>query len=278
MKKILLPTDFSDNSWNAIAYALELFKNEKCTFFLLNNYYPAIYGVEFMEVYSAKSGLIDAALESSKERLEALHQKIKKQFRNPNHTFSKISSMNTLVREIEELQMGNVINYIVMGTKGATGFKEILFGSNTVHVIKNAKCPVLAIPSNFKYEYPHEVLFPSDFNIPFTDKLIEPIIDISKSHYARINILHIANHSGLSEEQEINKQKLDTYFKKVAHIFHSEENDNVLESITNFQLKANIKLMVMINNKNSFFEKLFFKSIINQIGFHLNFPFLVVPF
>ncbi|WP_373282945.1 universal stress protein [Aquaticitalea lipolytica] len=37
MKNILLPTDFSDNSWNAIKYALQLFKDEKCTFHLLTH-------------------------------------------------------------------------------------------------------------------------------------------------------------------------------------------------------------------------------------------------
>ena len=37
------------------------------------------------------------------------------------------------------------IDYVVMGTKGATGAKEVLFGSNTVHVFKKVKCPVLAL-------------------------------------------------------------------------------------------------------------------------------------
>ena len=36
MKNILLPTDFSDNSKNAIQYAMEFFKNERCTFYILN--------------------------------------------------------------------------------------------------------------------------------------------------------------------------------------------------------------------------------------------------
>ena len=52
----------------------------------------------------------------------------------------KISSFNTLTNEIQELHEGNVMDLIVMGTKGASGLKEVLFGSNTVHVIKNAKC------------------------------------------------------------------------------------------------------------------------------------------
>ncbi|GAK75512.1 hypothetical protein JCM19296_1104 [Nonlabens ulvanivorans] len=35
MKKILLPTDFSKASINAMEYAVQLFKNEKCTFMFL---------------------------------------------------------------------------------------------------------------------------------------------------------------------------------------------------------------------------------------------------
>ncbi|WP_299528057.1 universal stress protein, partial [uncultured Lutibacter sp.] len=36
MKNILLPTDFSENSWNAIKYALELYKKTACNFYLLH--------------------------------------------------------------------------------------------------------------------------------------------------------------------------------------------------------------------------------------------------
>ncbi len=36
MKCILLPTDFSINSWNAIQYGLSMFKETECTFHLLS--------------------------------------------------------------------------------------------------------------------------------------------------------------------------------------------------------------------------------------------------
>ena len=81
----------------------------------------------------------------------------------------------------------------------------------------------------------------------------------------------------LSEKQERNKQNLESYFTKTAHLFHSVAHETVAEAISTFQLKARINLLIMINNKHSFFENLFFKSTINQIGFHLNIPFLVIP-
>ena len=47
MKNILLPTDFSENSKNAIYYAKELFKDVACKFHLLNTYSPAIYNYDY---------------------------------------------------------------------------------------------------------------------------------------------------------------------------------------------------------------------------------------
>jgi nucleotide-binding universal stress UspA family protein len=226
---------------------------------------------------TAQFDLIDVMKDLSNEGLNKLVQKINTQYSNPQHTFSKIASFNTLTNEINELYEGNLMELIIMGTKGATGAKEILFGSNTVHIIKNAKCPVLAIPSDFSFETPYEILFPSDYEVKFHDKHLQPIKDITSLYNTRINILHVSHGSELTELQKENKQKLDTYFKKQAHLFHDVKNKNVPQAISEFQLKSRVNLLVMLNNKHSFFENLFFKSTINQIGFHLNIPLLVIP-
>jgi nucleotide-binding universal stress UspA family protein len=277
MKKILLPTDFSNNSYNAIKYALQLYKDETCNFISLNTFTPIIYQFETMQASATQFQVMEVVKETSKKKLDILLQKIETEFNNPNHTFSQIASFNTLTAEINQLFEGHVIDMIIMGTKGASGVKEVLFGSNTVHVLKNAKCSVLAIPSGFYFETPHEILFPSDYEIDIKEKQIQPLIDIAKSYHARVNILNVTYGNELSEQQERNRKKLENHLKKVANLFHSVSNQNVPEAIADFQLKARINLLVMINNKHSFFENLFFKSTINQIGFHLNVPFLVIP-
>ena len=277
MIKILLPTDFSDNSWNAIKYALQLYQNQECNFSLLHSYTPMIYQVELMQSSSLKFQVMDAVKEASKKRLDEFEQRISAEFNNPKHTFSQILSFNTLTAEINELYQGNVIDIIIMGTKGATGLTEVLFGSNTIHVLKKMKCPVLAIPSDFSFETPHEILFPSDYEIDFQEKQLQPLMDIASTYHARINILHVFYGKELTEKQKENRKKLERYLKSIAHLFHDIKNENIPKAITEFQLKARINLLVMINNKHSFFENLFFKSTINQIGFHLNVPFLVIP-
>lgn len=277
MKKILLPTDFSDNAWNAITYALQLYKNVKCNFILLNTYTPVVYQVEFMQSSEPQFQLMETVKETSKKKLHDLVEKIESEFPNPNHQFTTISSFNTLTGEISELYQGNVMDLIIMGTKGASGVKEVLFGSNTMHVLNNAKCPVIAIPSDFDFEKPHELLFPSDYEIDFKDQHLQPLLDIANLYNIRVNIMHVHYGEALTKKQETNRQKLETKFKGIAHLFHNIKNQNIPEAITEFQIKTRINLLVMINNKHSFFENLFFKSNIKHIGFHLNVPFMVIP-
>lgn len=278
MKRILLPTDFSDNSWNAITYAVELFKDEACTFYLLNTYTPVIYHVEYVLGYPAQFGLGDAVRNTSQENLNELVLKLSDKFgNNPKHKFETSARFDTLISGIKDFVEADNIDLIIMGTKGATGAEGVLFGSNTVHVFKEIKCPIMAIPSNFKFEAPHEILFPTDLEVNYKNSLLNILQEIASSHHSRVNAMHVSTGNKLTDYQENNKLNLESIFKNTAYLFHNIKSMNILEAINEFQMKHKINLLVMINNKHSFFENLFFKNTINQIGFHLNIPFLVIP-
>ena len=278
MKQILLPTDFSENSWNAIVYALQLFKDNECTFHLLNTYTPAIYNLEYVTGYPEQFGLADAIRNTSKKNLLKVVSKISSEFtKNEKHSFQTHAEFNTLLSAVSASIEKFHIDIIVMGTKGATGAKEVLFGSNTVHVFKEIKCPVLAIPSNFAYEAPHEILFPTDLEAMYKHSTLKILKEIVLLNQARLNTMYVSTGYELTEKQERNKEKLELMFKDAAFLFHYIKAMDITYAINEFQVKHKINLLVMINNKHSFFENIFFKNTINQIGFHLNVPFLVIP-
>ncbi|WP_228852972.1 universal stress protein [Aegicerativicinus sediminis] len=277
MKRILLPTDFSDNSWNAITYALNLFKNEECNFILLNTYTPIIYDWEYLQTSNAQLSVTDAMKENSERGLEEVLRKVKSQFNNPKHIFTTISSFNILTLEIAELHRGNAIDMVIMGTKGASGIEKVLLGSNTIHVLNRAKCPVIAVPTNFHFEKPHEILFPTDFELDYKVEHLQFLLDIAISNGARLNILHVNYGQELTEVQKEFRKKLEGFIKNATYLFHDLSNKNVPEAITDFQRKARVNLLAMINHKHFFFENLFFSPIINHIGFKLEVPFLVIP-
>jgi nucleotide-binding universal stress UspA family protein len=277
MKKILVPTDFSDNAYNAIQYAMRLFEKERCTFYLLNTFTPAAYNVGTMaDSYSALR-LQEIVRANSEESLHRVEKQIKKEFNNPNHRFEKIASFNLLVMEIIDLVETQGIDLIVMGTQGATGAKEVFLGTHTAFTIKKVKCPVIAVPSGFHYEAPKEILFPTDYHLSHTNKYLALIKEICDAHVSRLNILNAYYGEPLNDEQNKTRDFLDHYFEGNAHLFHIAENTDVLGAIENFQVRHKINFLIMIHNKHSFFENMLFKPVINQVAYHTNIPFLVIP-
>lgn len=276
MKRILLPTDFSDNSFEAIRYALLVFKDVECKFYLLHTYTPAIYHTDYLIGSPGQIGLGDILKDSSLTRLEKLQNRLEEQYENPKHTLMVHSAFNTLLGEIDDMVEAENIDLIVMGTKGATGAKEILFGTHTVHVIKKAKCPVLAIPPKFEYEAPKEILFPTDYEIEYQKENFETLLNIANQHKSRINVMHVRAGYDLNEAQEKHKAGLEKLLGSQS-LFHEVPDNGIIAAVNEFQLKNKINLLVMVQNKHTFLERLFIEPIIKKIGFHVTVPFMVLP-
>ncbi len=277
MKRILLPTDFSDNAYNAIRYAMHFFKDENATFYVLNTFTPVSYHAGYLIENPTLYGMEDVAMVNSKRDIERTEEKIRKEFNNPKHEFVLLSAFNTIVGEIKDAIEKYSIDLIIMGTKGATGAKEVFIGTHTMYTIKKVKCPVIAVPSGFEYEEPKDILFPTDYNLSTTNPFLGFIKEICDKHVCRLNILNAYYGVPLSDQQKEVKDFLDEYFKGNAHIFHMAEGVDVLEAVEDFQKQYKINLLVMVHNKHSFFENLLFKPVINQIAYHTNIPFLVIP-
>ena len=274
MINVLLPTDFSDNALNAIHYAEKLFRNERCTFYLLNTYTPVIYSYDFQMNTGGYLGEVSDVIKTNS--ISEL-KKIKDKFLNVLHTVETISSFNILTDEIIEIVEENDIDLVIMGTKGATGAREVLFGSNTIHVIKRAKCPVLAIPDGYFFEKPSDILFPTDYKVDYTENQLNILKTIAAVYKSKLHVLHVSYSRDLNQEEINNKLKLERLLVDFNDTYHNVKDQEITEAINEFQKSTYVQLLMMINNKHSFFENLFFKPVISQIGFHLNVPFLVIP-
>jgi len=277
MKRILLPTDFSENAYNAIKYAVKLLKDEVCEFYVLHTYTPAIVSAgSMLDSYSALT-LQKVAQESAQKKLDELEDRITKDFPNQNHNFTSIASFNMLIGEMKALIKKENIDMVIMGTQGATGAKEIFLGTHTMYAIKKMKCPVIAVPTNFKYEAPKEILFPTDYKLDKHNKYLPILRELCNKHTSRLHILNAYYGTPLTKIQLNTKAFLDAYFMDNAHLFHIVEGADVLGAVEQFQMKAKINFMVMIHNKHNFLENILFKPVINQVVYHTNVPFLVIP-
>ena len=277
MKHILLPTDFSDNAYNAISYAVQLYKDVDCKFYLLHTFTPtAISSGHMMDTHSALK-IHDIEKENAETNLKTLENGIVNKFKNKKHEFIRKSAFNLLFPEMKICINKYNIDLVIMGTKGATGAKEIFIGTNTMYAIKRLKCPVLAVPSGFKFEKPKEVLFPTDYKIEKSNRYLEFIRTLCSIHDSRLHFLNAYYKSPLEEEQKRLKVFLDAFFIDNAHEFHMGEDQDLLEVIKAFEIKNKINFLIMVHNKHSFFENLLFTPVINKMVYHTQVPFLVIP-
>ncbi len=280
MKNILLPTDFSDNAWNATKYAIELFKDEECVFHLLNTYTPAIANSRFMATSLSGGQLEDGVRSNSERGLKNVLSKINKTKKYPRHSFKTISSFSLLIDEIKEIVENKGIDLIVTGTKGASGLDEVFMGSNTVRIIKAIKnSPVLAIPQFFEYIQPSEIAFATDFNRFYSQSELQPMIDLAHSFKATIRIVHVQYEiKALTEIQQFNLNMLRKYLSECEHYLHTvSELNSVSKTLEVFAEELDIHLLAMLNFQHSYMEKMTREPVVKRLAFHTQIPLLVIP-
>lgn len=272
-KNILLPTDFSDNAWSAAVYALKLYANEECKFYFLHSL-----KMKISTMSSISNKLLNTMSDNAMKDLKELKEMAVNSNANANHEFEILLSSFSLDDAIDSALDKHHIDLVVMGTKGATGAKEFLFGSNTVNIIKKvSRCPVLIVPDEFDFEEPKQIAFSTGFN-RFYDQEILPLKRLAELYNSKIRIVHINKEEKLTKLQDYNYTMLKTYLKNYEYSFHwMPDYAKKNQEINDFIEELNIDILVMINYKHSFIESLVKEPIIKKIGFHPTVPFLVIP-
>ncbi|MBT8184389.1 MAG: universal stress protein [Eudoraea sp.] len=279
MKNILLPTDFSENAWNATEYALELFKQDECTFYLLNTYTPEIVHSRFMAVNTESPLIEDACHSASESGLKELLNRLSQTYHNPKHHFNTISSFNLLTDEIKEAVKELDIDIIIAGTKGASGLKEIFLGSNTVRIIKsNLACPVLVVPEAYQFEPPKEIALVTDLKRNFDASVIDPIKQIANHLGARVRIMHINEKDELNKYQRSNLHILEEYLSEVPTSVHwMPYFASKAQVIQAFIEELGIDMLAMIHYNHGFLEELTREPVITKMAFQTTIPLLTIP-
>jgi nucleotide-binding universal stress UspA family protein len=276
MRKILIPTDFSENSINAIKYATELFKHGPSEIYLLYAYSD--------EVYEAKNRFADVVFDELKsqshQKAEQALAKLKKQVfehsPNPKHTIHTIAEFGLLVDTVNDWVEKENVDVVVMGTKGETSNRQITFGSNTLQVIKYVKCPVLAVPAVYGDVHPKNILFPTDFLLPYRRRELKLLATIAKNFASEIDFMHISKFPTLSLRQQDNKAFLEASLVENQIKFIQKDGEDITKAINKQMDEHPTDMLVMINTRHSYLENILYQSTIEKIGLHIDIPFLVM--
>ena len=276
MLSILLPTDFSENSKNAINYALEFFKYQKVQFYFMHAYRNEFYDHDELVSRDVFDDVLEKVKTDSKNNLEKLLKEVNEIAPNPRYTYHSISANNSLVEEANEIADKHNIDLIVMGTKGKSNERHIIFGSQTFQVLKYVDCPVLAIPSNYKNTQPKHILFPTDYLIPYKRRELKLLSVLAKSYRSKIDVMYVSTSNKLSIRQEDNKDFIKDALIVNKVDFNIKNDKNVANAIISHIEESDIDMITMVNTQHSFLEDMLFPSTIDKVSFGLEIPLLAM--
>lgn len=276
-KRILLPTDYSKNALNSIRYSLELYKDVRCDFYFLNAFHASGYSLNSLMVAEPGERFYEAAKLESQKGMERLMEVLRLHPENDKHRFHTICTFNSLLVAIEEVLKAKDIDIIVMGTKGITDSSNAILGTNTVGIMeKITQCPVIAVPANFSFSPPKEIVFPTDYKIAFRRKELNYMFEIAKMHNSSIHVLHIEKEVELNIGQENNKALLEDMMEGIDHGFHTLTKVSISQGIEAFTESRNSDMIAFLNRKHRFFSSILSNPLIKEIGYDSKIPILVL--
>lgn len=274
MKQILLPTDFSANSINAIYYALNLFKGQNCDFHILHVESTKGYLSDDL-VMSGNQSIYNSIVKKSKNKLAKLIEDLKIEFKSDNYSFYSLVDYDKLTDAINQIKISKSIDLIVMGSNGVTGAKEIVFGSNTVNVIRNVDCTTLIIPEGFSFRKPSEVLLPLNLDDTLSSNAFSELLSYTKLFSNKLHLLRLLPNSKTSKVQEKDAQHIDNLIKDLDYKYHIIEGVPMEFAVSCYTQTHHIDLTALLVQKESFFERFFTSSSTAKISNKLRVPLLV---
>lgn len=275
MKRVLIPTDFSEISLNALKYARLLFERVPATFYLLHVYkdLPSDvsndkYGSEWLDVNT---------VEVAKD-LRHLLRGIQKTNTNTRHYFNAVSRSTSLIHAIMEMVRTKDIETIVMGAKGPKGAFEIFLGGNSAKVIKKVNLPVIVVPEVYRIRKPSQIVFSTNFNRAFHKNELATLMFLAKSLRCKIKVVQIMNDTSLNDFQKVNKEHLKDLFKGLDFYFGKiDMTFSETEAIKDFVMKTESDMISLVNHKLNFFYRLIEGNVVKKVTFNSPVPILVLP-
>ena len=264
MKKILFPTDFSEVANNAFIHALEFAKVVNGELLLLHTFELPIIDNQFTpdNYYTIFDSLQLAQFDMFKNEIPKLREIAKEHHLDSIKLSHKLVD-GDLIYSIKKAVEEEKIDFIVMGTSGATGWESFFIGSNTGAIVTAVDVPLLSVPQEAKFTKIETIGFTTRFREK--DKAaLKQVIKIAKKTHAVVKCLYVK--TSKSDVSEATIEQWKTEFENEPVQFSIINSDLVKETILDFISHKSIDILAMITHKRNFFSELFKPSLTQKFS------------
>lgn len=266
---LLVPSDFSPPSRIAVFYAAELAKSLHANVIMVAVINPNPTSETLLHTKKLEEEMIAAFSQDAEELTHEIREKVAYPPSIEFHTATGFP--------IDEVIDGLVKKYnadmIVMGSKGATGLKKVLLGSNAVAIINNSTVPVAVIPENATFAPLKRIVYATDMN-SYREET-KTVAMFASLFDAQVKILHVLRGDSarvVDADSIVNELIGLTNYDKIS--FEIMRGDDIAEAVDTFVTQTDADLLAMFTHHLDFYEKLFGRSVTRRLAFHTRVPLL----
>lgn len=275
INNILFPTDFSENTSNALTFALEIARASGAKVHLMHSIEEP-YNFAMMDEAPITTEIKRSLSQTVKKLLGNLEDEIRKDNKYGELDIeTSIQTGRAVYTILEEAENRNA-DLIVVGAKGRTGLNKILFGSTTAEVIRRAEVPVLSVPQEASYNGFKQITFATDYQDGDLEAL-QFVVELAKLFHSRINIFHSSVKNSLKTEIMLRGFK-DLVTDKISYNnieFETASSTRFFEAVTHKIERHSISLLVMVHYEESFPPLP--KRLSQEMSYYSEAPLLVLP-
>lgn len=270
MKKILVPTDFSREADNALEVAAQLAKKFEAELYLLHMVeLPANMTNPVGEMRSNDLPEALFFIKMARKRFaEVLERPYLKGLK-----INEIIESEHAFEGIMDTSKKYDCDFIVMGSKGAKGFREMFVGSNTEKVVRTSEVPVLVIKDSHPDFRIKNFAFATNLDEQ-NRKTLQKVANFAELMDAKLHLVFINTANQFITTKQVNGF-LEEHFSGIAfdnYEFHTYNDDSVEEGILNFAAEINADVIGIATHGRKGLAHFFNGSISEDLVNHAKTP------
>lgn len=268
MKRILVPTDFSEHAERALKVAAKIARENNGEIFIVHMLeLPS----QMADAVSSGAGVPEIML-----FLNKAHERLEELLTKDYLSGIKVSEAIKYERAFEGIikhSADHDIDLVAMGSHGASGFKELLVGSTTEKIVRNSEAPVLVIKHDNPDFNANRFVFASDFSEEVR-KPFEKVLKIAKIFHSHLDLVMVNTPNSFKTSHEANStmQNFVASYSLEKYALHIYNDTNIETGILNFSNSVNADLIGMCTHGRTSIYHFFNGSISEGLVNHASKP------
>lgn len=267
-KTILVATDFSPASLNAVNYAADMALAINRDIMLLHIYPIPVISIELSEGIS-----LNKLVRNAETKIEQLKENLIVRSNGKLNVRAEIHP-GIFFQELEKV-CDRIIPYIVvMGSQGTTATEHILFGSNSVYAMKHLMWPLITVPAEAGFSSIKKIGLACDL-MKVTDTIPVDEIDILVHDFnAELHIINLDKQNVFNPKTDYESVILERILAHLHPEYHFMYDRNTDKSITDFVEKNQIDLLIVFPRRKGVLKRLIHRSHTKQLVLHCHVPIM----